>query len=79
MPFAWCEGIEDATAPPFNRQERILGSDFLAEVLKTADAGLRITLNRSLRSGEALMISINTDATVSICLKAFQGVMTSPV
>ncbi len=37
MPFAWCEGIEDDTAPLFNRHERIHGSDFLAEVLKTAD------------------------------------------
>ena len=36
-PFAWCERIEDETAPPFNRQERVGGSDFLAEVLKTAD------------------------------------------
>ena len=36
-PFAWCERIEDETAPPFNRAERVAGSDFLAEVLKTAD------------------------------------------
>lgn len=36
-PFAWCERIEDETAPPFNREERVGGSDFLAEVLKTAD------------------------------------------
>ena len=36
-PFAWCERIEDETRPPFNRQERIKGSDFLAEVLKTSD------------------------------------------
>ncbi len=36
-PFAWCERIEDETAPPFNRQERVGGSDFLAEVLKTGD------------------------------------------
>ena len=36
-PFTWCERIEDGTAPPFNRQERIEGSDFLAEALKTAD------------------------------------------
>ena len=36
-PFAWCERIEDETASPFNRQERLQGSDFLAEVLKTAD------------------------------------------
>ena len=35
--FAWCERIEDETRPPFNRQERIKGSDFLAEVLKTCD------------------------------------------
>ena len=37
-PFAWCERIEDETAPPFNREERVGGSDFLAEVLKTADS-----------------------------------------
>ena len=36
-PFAWCERIKDETASPFNRQERLQGSDFLAEVLKTAD------------------------------------------
>ena len=36
-PFAWCERSEDETAPPFNREERLGGSDFLAEVLKTAD------------------------------------------
>ncbi|MCE2439792.1 MAG: DNA repair exonuclease [Candidatus Latescibacteria bacterium] len=36
-PFAWCERIEDDTATPFNRDERINGSDFLAEVLRTAD------------------------------------------
>lgn len=36
-PFAWCERIEDETASPFNRQKRLEGSDFLAEVLKTAD------------------------------------------
>ena len=36
-PFAWCERIEDETLPPFNREERVGGSDFLAEVLKTAD------------------------------------------
>ena len=37
-PFAWCERIEDETAPPFNREERVEGSDFLSEVLKTADS-----------------------------------------
>ncbi len=36
-PFAWCERIEDETRPPFKRQERIKGSDFLAEVLQTTD------------------------------------------
>ena len=36
-PFAWCERIEDETATPFNRDEHKKGSDFLAEVLKTAD------------------------------------------
>ena len=36
-PFAWCERIQDKTLAPFNRQERIEGTDFLAEVLKTGD------------------------------------------
>ncbi len=36
-PFAWCERIVDETAAPFNREDRIAGSDFLAEVLKTVD------------------------------------------
>lgn len=37
LPFAWCERIEDMTASPFNREERLQGSDFLAEMLRTAD------------------------------------------
>ena len=36
-PFAWCERIEDASASPFDRGARLEGSDFLAEVLRTAD------------------------------------------
>ena len=36
-PFVWCERIEDASASPFDRQARLKGSDFLAEVLRTAD------------------------------------------
>ena len=36
-PFAWCERIEDRTASPFDRAERVEGLDFMAEVLKTAD------------------------------------------
>ena len=36
-PFAWCERVDDETAATFNRQERIKGSDFLAEVLKIAE------------------------------------------
>lgn len=36
-PFAWCERIEDGTAAPFNRKERIKGSDFTAELLRSAD------------------------------------------
>ena len=35
--FAWCERIVDETAAPFNRDDRIDGSDFMAEVLRTAD------------------------------------------
>lgn len=36
-PFAWCERIEDASASPFDREARLKGSDFLSEVLRTAD------------------------------------------
>ncbi len=36
-PFAWCERIENRTAPTFDRGARVAGSDFLAEVLRTAD------------------------------------------
>lgn len=36
-PFIWCERIEDASGSPFNREARLKGSDFLAEVLRTAD------------------------------------------
>ena len=36
-PFVWCERIEDASASPFDREARLKGSDFLAEVLLTAD------------------------------------------
>ena len=36
-PFAWCERIEDASTSPFDREARLKGSDFLAEVLRTAD------------------------------------------
>ena len=54
-PFVWCERIEDSTASPFDRDARIAGSDFLAEVLKTADrsredAELRTTLRGGLQS-----------------------------
>lgn len=37
VPFAWCERIEDETAATFNREARIEGADFLAELLRTAD------------------------------------------
>ena len=36
-PFAWCERIENASASPFDRDARLQGSDFLAEVLRTAE------------------------------------------
>ena len=36
-PFLWCERIEDQTRAPFDRKKRLAGSDFLAEVLRTAD------------------------------------------
>ncbi len=51
-PFAWCERIEDATAPAFDRKARLAGSDFLAEVLRTADhAKARPELLDGLRDG----------------------------
>ncbi len=36
-PFAWSERIEDETASPFDRQERIEGSDFIADLLRLCD------------------------------------------
>lgn len=36
-PFAWCERIENRSAAPFNRRERMAGSDFLAEFLRLCD------------------------------------------
>ena len=36
-PFAWCERIEDQSTLPFDREARIHGADFLAEVLHGAD------------------------------------------
>ena len=37
-PFVWCERIENETASPFNREERLAGSDFIAEFLRVCDA-----------------------------------------
>ena len=36
-PFAWCERIDDTSASPFDREARLKGSDFLAEVLRTSE------------------------------------------
>ena len=36
-PFAWCERIEDRTAGPFDRRERLQGSDFVADFLRLCD------------------------------------------
>lgn len=33
-PFAWCERIQNETATLFNRQERLEGSDFVADLLR---------------------------------------------
>ena len=50
-PFAWCERIENATASPFDRDARLRGSDFLAEVLETTDrAGEDLVLLTRLQS-----------------------------
>ena len=40
-PFAWCERIEDHTASSIDRHELLKGSDFLAEVLRTAETAKR--------------------------------------
>ena len=37
-PFVWCERIEDKTASPFSREERIAGNDFVAEFLRACNA-----------------------------------------
>ena len=35
--FVWCERIENQTESPFNREERLAGSDFVAEFLRVCD------------------------------------------
>ena len=52
-PFVWCERIENETASPFNREERLQGSDFVADLLRLCDqaktdAELRERLRASL-------------------------------
>ena len=52
-PFVWCERIENETASPFNREERLQGSDFVADFLRLcdqakSDAELRMRLTASL-------------------------------
>ena len=42
-PFVWCERIENSTGSPMDRNELLQGSDFLAEVLQTADRAKRDT------------------------------------
>ena len=39
-PFAWCERIENRSAASFDRDARLAGSDFLAEVISTADRAM---------------------------------------
>ncbi len=36
-PFVWCERIEDQTRAEFNRQDRLNGSDFIADMLRLRD------------------------------------------
>ena len=36
-PFLWCDRVEDETRATFDREGRLAGSDFLAEVLMTVD------------------------------------------
>ena len=36
-PSSWCERIENETASPFNREERLQGSDFVADLLRLCD------------------------------------------
>ena len=37
-PFIWCERIEHSTTPIFDREKRVLGSDFVADLLRLSDA-----------------------------------------
>ena len=48
-PFAWCERIEDQTLTEFDRQERLNGADFIADMLRlrdqsTNDSNIRMQL-----------------------------------
>ncbi len=37
MPFAWCERVQVATSPPFNRDQRIKAGDFVGDLLRYID------------------------------------------
>jgi len=37
-PFAWCERVDLATAPPFDRDARLQGADFVGDLLRLIDA-----------------------------------------
>lgn len=51
-PFVWCERIEERTQSPFDRDARVEGSDFLAEVLNTADrVKTQVEIRTSMRNG----------------------------
>ena len=51
-PFLWCAQIENASAPAFDREARLAGSDFLAEVLRAAtNGGTAPELQERLRGG----------------------------
>ena len=61
MPFIWCERIEDETASPFNRQERLEGADFVAEFLRLCDrAKTDRTLSDQLRGDLSVLYDHRT-------------------
>ena len=51
-PFAWCERIEDRTRARFDRQDRLNGADFIADMLQLRDRSMSESdLRTQLREG----------------------------
>ena len=85
-PFAWCERVRDETAAPFDRRDLLLGSDFVADLLRLCDraktepeflAGLRESLDELFRHrkfGRYLRASIPDDQELAVLIDEAESI-----